>query len=135
MLIRIDPSSDRPLSDQVASCVRRALADGEVRAGERLPSARDVAKSLGINMHTVLRGYQTLKGERLLELRPGRGAVVTSEEPRGRARMLGAARELVEAARALGLSDEEILTTVTGTLATPPPESPHEPPHEGADTR
>ncbi|MET0191294.1 MAG: GntR family transcriptional regulator, partial [Pseudonocardia sediminis] len=60
MLIRVDPSSPTPLGDQVAASVRRAVAEGQVSAGDRWPPAREVASSLGINLHTVLRGYQQL---------------------------------------------------------------------------
>ena len=48
-----------------------------MRAGDRLPAARDVAASLEINVHTVLRAYQLLREEGLVDLRRGRGAVVT----------------------------------------------------------
>ena len=56
--------------------MRRAIADGTLQPKERLPSAKEVAAALGINMHTVLRAYQLLRDEGLIELRKGRGAVV-----------------------------------------------------------
>ncbi|GHF28394.1 GntR family transcriptional regulator [Streptomyces mashuensis] len=117
MLFRVDLSSPVPLGDQIAACVRGALADGSVRPGERLPSARELATSLGVNMHTVLRGYQRLREEGLLELRRGRGAVVTGGPTAGRARLTIGARRLVAEARALGLSDEEVLGLVRTALS------------------
>ncbi|WP_432747542.1 GntR family transcriptional regulator [Streptomyces sp. JH002] len=125
MLIRIDPASSRPLSAQIAASVRRALTAGELRTGDRLPAARDVARSLGINMHTVLKGYQDLKAEGLIDLRPGRGAVVTVAAPRSRARLLEAGHHLVALARESGMSDEETLELVRECLApaVPPPPS------------
>ncbi|AEW97032.1 MULTISPECIES: GntR family transcriptional regulator [Streptomycetaceae] len=110
MLFRVDPASRTPLGDQIAGCVRRALADGTLRHGERLPSAREVAASLDVNVHTVLRGYQRLRDEGLIELRRGRGAVVTGGVlAPDRARLLERVRSLAEDARTLGLSDAEIL--------------------------
>ena len=50
MLFRIDPASDEPLYAQLAAQVRTSLARGELRAGERLPSARDLAASLDVLM-------------------------------------------------------------------------------------
>ncbi|QKV92076.1 GntR family transcriptional regulator [Streptomyces sp. NA02950] len=117
MLFRVAPGSPVPLGDQVAASVRGAIADGTVRPGERLPAARALADSLGVNVHTVLRGYQRLREEGLIELRRGRGAVVTGEQSPGRARLLEGVQGLVAEARALGLSDEEVLSLVRSRLA------------------
>lgn len=82
MLIRIDPDSDAPLFVQVADSVRADIAAGRVRAQDRLPAAREVADALQINVHTVLRAYQDLRDEGFIELRRGRGAVVTDVSDR-----------------------------------------------------
>lgn len=116
-MFRVDPGSPVPLGDQVAACVRRAVAEGSVRDGERLPAARELAASLGVNVHTVLRGYGRLRDEGLIELRRGRGAVVTSRATPGHARLIEAARRLVADARELGLTDEEVLALVRARLA------------------
>ena len=78
MLIRIDPSSEVALFDQLAGSIRASTISGAIAVGERLPSARELAASLDINVHTVLRAYQLLRDEGLIELRPGRGATVTA---------------------------------------------------------
>ncbi|MEU2850937.1 GntR family transcriptional regulator [Streptomyces syringium] len=118
MLIRLDPASPLPLGDQIAAAVRGAIADGAVRPGERLPAARVLADSLGVNVHTVLRGYQRLREEDLIELRRGRGAVVTGGDTSpGRARLVEGVRHLIAEARTLGLSDEEVLSLVRTGLA------------------
>lgn len=77
MLFRIDPASGVAIFDQLAASVRAELARGTLRAGDRLPSAREVAAALEVNIHTVLRAYQDLRDEGLVDLRRGRGAVVT----------------------------------------------------------
>jgi GntR family transcriptional regulator len=120
VLFRVDSGSAVPLGDQIAGSVRGAIADGSVGAGERLPAAREVAASLGVNVHTVLRGYQRLKEEGLIELRRGRGAVVTGVASPGRARLGQAAERLIDEARRLGLSDDEIVTVVRAGLAARP---------------
>ena len=117
MLFRVDPSSAAPLGDQIAACVRGALADGTLEAGERLPAARVLADSLGVNVHTVLRGYQQLRDEGLIELRRGRGAVVVDgAPPPARARLLERVRELAAGARELGLTEQEVVTLVRAAL-------------------
>jgi DNA-binding transcriptional regulator YhcF (GntR family) len=112
LLIRIDPTSAVPLGDQVAASVRRAIADGQVVAGEKLPPAREVAESLGINLHTVLRGYQRLRDEGLVDLRRGRGAVLTPAATSGQARIAERAAELVDLARSVGLGEQDVLGLV-----------------------
>ena len=71
MLFRIDPSGTEPLAAQLASQIRSAAARGELTPGTRLPSARDVADSLGVNLHTVLRAYQDVRDEGLIDILPG----------------------------------------------------------------
>jgi len=77
MLFRVDPASDVPLFAQIADAVRAEIAAGRVSAGDRLPPARELAEALGVNLHTVLHAYQDLREEGLVDLRRGRGAVVT----------------------------------------------------------
>ncbi|MEU2649404.1 GntR family transcriptional regulator [Streptomyces albidoflavus] len=121
MLLHIDPGSSVPLGDQVAAAARAAIASGGFAAGDRLPAARTLADSLGVNVHTVLRGYQQLRDEGLIELRRGRGAVVTrTDTVSSRAALLPHARTLVAEARSLGLDEKEILALVRETLAERP---------------
>ncbi len=103
MLIRVDSALPSPLFEQVAASVRRSLVRGELRAGERLPSARELAESLDLNVHTVLHAYQLLRDEGLIELRRGRGAVVRAEALAA-ADLLDDVAALVRGARDRGVS-------------------------------
>ncbi|MGV9303503.1 MULTISPECIES: GntR family transcriptional regulator [unclassified Nonomuraea] len=116
MLITVDFSSAQPLADQVAGAVRAALAGGTAGPGDRLPSARNVAATLGINLHTVLRGYQQLRDEGLVELRRGRTAVISGTADQLRLRLAAAAEEFAKAARQAGASDEEALAAARQAL-------------------
>lgn len=78
MFVRIDPASETPLFEQLAASIRSSIVDRSLSPGERLPSARELAESLAINMHTVLRAYQELRNEGFIELRRGRGAIVAA---------------------------------------------------------
>ena len=80
-MVEIDHSSPVPLHEQVAAAIRRAIADGEAGAGERLPPARDLAAVLGVNANTVFRALRTLREEGLVEFRRGRGVSVTGTGP------------------------------------------------------
>ena len=108
MLIRVDPSSDVPLFAQVAASVRADAATGRLKPGDRLPSAREVAAALGVNLHTVLRAYQSLRDEGLIDLRRGRGAVVSATDPGSDARLRTLAAELVAEARRVGATTTDL---------------------------
>src|SRR5262249_21129775 len=74
--VMIDRQEPTELFEQVAAEIRRAIADGEAKPGERLPPARDLAAVLGVNTNTVLRSLRLLRDEGLLEFRRGRGVTV-----------------------------------------------------------
>ncbi|GAA1808499.1 GntR family transcriptional regulator [Agromyces neolithicus] len=115
MLIRVDPASDVPIFAQVAASVRADAASGRLRPGDRLPSAREVASSLEVNLHTVLRAYQDLRDEGLVDMRRGRGAVVT-DAVAPLAQLHDDVVALVERARALGLSPDTLAALVKETF-------------------
>ena len=111
--VNVDPTDRSPLFEQVAAEIRRAIADGEARPGERLPPARDLAAVIGVNANTVLRALRLLRDEGLLDFRQGRGITVAGAAPRKNA-VLAKARELVQVARRNGYSREELLRIVEG---------------------
>ncbi len=112
MLIRIDAESSRPLFEQVASSVRGDILAGRLVPGDRLPSAREVAEALDINLHTVLRAYQQLRDESLIDLRRGRGAMVSASAA-PLAELAGDVAALVHRAAALGVSPATLAAVVT----------------------
>lgn len=78
MLFRIDPTATEPIFEQLVTQVRLAILNGLVAPGDRLPSARELAAALEVNLHTVLHAYQELRDVGLVELRRGRGATVAA---------------------------------------------------------
>jgi GntR family transcriptional regulator len=105
--VEIDHSSHVPLHEQVGAAIRRAIADGEIGSGERLPPARDLAAVLGVNPNTVFRALRTLRDEGLVEFRRGRGVTITGIAPQRSAVMLKA-RELVALAGRYGYRPEDV---------------------------
>lgn len=116
MLIRLDPTQPVPLFRQLAASIRAQIASGDLAAGDRLPGARELAASLEINVHTVLRGYGLLRDEGLLDLRRSRGAVVTGSAARvagsDLARLSAAVEEARDAGRRLGLTTDELVDLI-----------------------
>lgn len=113
MLIRIDSGSSTPIFEQIAVSIRQQVADAELGEGARLPSARDVAESLGVNLHTVLHAYQVLRDEGLVEMRRGKGATVTGQAA-AMARLASDAKKLRSKAKALGVSDDALAALIRG---------------------
>jgi GntR family transcriptional regulator len=112
MLFSVDPAASTPLATQIAAQVRGAISRGDVRAGQRLPPARDLATALDVNMHTVLRAYGTLRDEGLIELRRGRGAIVRADIDAEQVRLRELARQFVTAAHRLGLHDADMAAII-----------------------
>src|ERR1051326_9014139 len=108
--VKIDRREPTELFEQVAAEIRRAIADGEARPGERLPPARDLAAVLGVNRNTVLRALRLLRDEGLLEFRRGRGVTVAGTSERGA--VMARAKELVAFARSQGYRRDELLKII-----------------------
>ena len=98
--VKVNKSDPTDLYQQVAAEIRRAIADGEAKPGERLPPAKDLAAVLGVNTNTVLRSLRLLRDEGLLEFRRGRGISVAGTPERGA--VVQQAKELVTFARSQG---------------------------------
>lgn len=108
--VKIDDSDRTDLNQQVAAEIRRAIADGEAKPGERLPPARDLAAVIGVNANTVLRALRTLRDEGLLEFRRGRGITVAGAPERGA--VIARARELVRFAGQHGYGANELIQII-----------------------
>ncbi len=115
--VNIDRSAPVALHNQVASEIRRAIAEGEAGPGERLPLAKDIAAVLGVNKNTVLRSMHILRDEGLLEFRRGRGITVAGTLERSA--VLGKVREMVAFARHHGYRPEEVIEMIENL--SPPP--------------
>jgi GntR family transcriptional regulator len=108
--VKLDKRDPLPLYDQVGAEIRRAIADGEIGPGERLPPARDLAAVLQVNTNTVLRALRLLRDEGLLEFRRGRGVTVAGSARRGA--VLARARDLVRYARQHGYDRAELIRII-----------------------
>lgn len=109
-IVKVDRQDPTELYEQVAAEIRRAIADGEAKAGERLPPARDLAAVLDVNTNTVLRALRELRDEGLLEFRRGRGITVAGTPEKSA--VISQAKDLVEFARRRGYRVDELVEIV-----------------------
>jgi GntR family transcriptional regulator len=108
--VKVDKTDPTDLYQQVAAEIRRAIAEGEAKPGERLPPAKDLAAILGVNTNTVLRALRLLRDEGLLEFRRGRGISVAATPERGA--VIQQARDLVALARRHGYRTDELIQII-----------------------
>jgi GntR family transcriptional regulator len=113
MFLRIEKGSAVPISRQIAEQIATLCASGSLRPGERLPSVRELARELAVNQNTILRVYERLVGEGLLEMRHGQGTFVAARAKRGqlavhRERLVDELRQIARQAVGLGLSSDEL---------------------------
>ena len=121
MRIRVETSSGMPITRQIAAQIRAQCASGTLQPGERLPSVRALAAELAVNQNTILRVYERLTAEGLLQRRHGDGTFVAHHVPTGQMR---AQRELLrqqiaraaELAKTLGVEPEELHQLLQETL-------------------
>jgi GntR family transcriptional regulator len=114
MLIRVDTNSNQALFRQIAAQIRGAVARNEIAKGDRLPTARELADVIGVNLNTVLRAYQELADEGVVEMRRGRGVTVTANAQQADVNSI--ALTLIEQARRIGVGDPDIIKLVKGLL-------------------
>jgi GntR family transcriptional regulator len=78
MFLPVDPASGLPIYRQVFDQVRRMIAAGSLKPGDRLRSVRELSAELAINPLTVARAYSELEREGLVEMRRGMGVFVAN---------------------------------------------------------
>ncbi len=99
------------LHEQVAAEIRRAIAEGEAKPGQRIPQARDLAAELGVNPNTVLRALRMLRDEGLIEM--GRGRSIKVAGTQERSLVLTRTVELLAFARKQGYERDELIAMLS----------------------
>lgn len=87
MIITIDFHSDEAIYVQLCNQIIMQIATEEIKEGDNLPSVRELADTIGINMHTVNKAYSILRQEGYLTLDRRRGAVISLNPDKYKAMM------------------------------------------------
>ena len=123
---QMDMASGVPVYRQLMDQVRQYVASGVLVPGDQLPSIRKMARVLAVNPATVVKAFNELAHEGVVEIEHGRGAFVaqgtTKVSPaRRRERLSTLATQLAVEARQLGASDAEVDEAVRRALEQFPP--------------
>jgi GntR family transcriptional regulator len=81
MLLSLDDKDFRPIYLQIINQIKEQVGNGSLRPGDELPSVRELADSLGINMHTVRSAYLKLREQDIINMRLGRRAKIARRQP------------------------------------------------------
>ena len=113
MFLRIEKGSATPISRQITHQIATLCASGSLRPGDRVPSVRELARDLGVNQNTILRVYERLTRDGLLEMRQGQGTFVAPQakknaSPGQRTRLVEELRQIAQQGVSLGLSSDEL---------------------------
>lgn len=110
MMIEIDFQSDEAIYIQLRNQIVLGIATAAIREGDSLPSVRQMADDIGINMHTVNKAYSVLRQEGFLQLDRRRGAIVALDVDKMRAmqEMRRALRVLLAEGCCKNITGEEV---------------------------
>ncbi len=113
MLFKMDPGSSTPPFRQIEEQIKYAIATGALRAGEKLPSIREVATQTRVNRNTIAKAYTELERQGIIVSRHGQGSFVseadTAIQKRQRLKLLeDMVRDLYVEAYHFQISNEEI---------------------------
>jgi len=108
-----------PIYVQIGQNVRRLIAREDLRPGDKLPSARELAQVLGVNPNTVVHAYSRLEFEGIIETRRGLGTFIRLDAPvqmTKKEMLTKAAQHYVSEVRALDVSQEEAISMLKEVL-------------------
>ncbi len=110
MIIEIDFNSDEAIYVQLCNQIILGIATSQFREGEQLPSVRQLAETIGINMHTVNKAYSILQQDGFVKIDRRRGAIIAIDINKLQALQEAQSELAVVLARAIckGISRDEI---------------------------
>ena len=116
LILKIDRALEDPVYHQVADQLRRLVASGDLVPGTALPSVRQLARDLGVNLNTIARAYRLLEGEGFLVIHDRAGVTVAAPaeeiEYAARAKLLDEMRATLARLRQAGVTTDDLMTIV-----------------------
>jgi GntR family transcriptional regulator len=118
MFIKIDQQSGIPIYLQIMQEIKKTVAFGGFKAGNKLPSVRELAVQLRVNPNTVARAYRELQYDKIIESRWGGGNFIASDvakiaEVEKEKIVTDKFREALKSGRELGFNENELQQILT----------------------
>ncbi|WP_073993888.1 GntR family transcriptional regulator [Parasporobacterium paucivorans] len=116
MIIHIDFNSEEAIYVQLRNQIIIGIATSDLKEGDTLPSVRQLADNIGINMHTVNKAYSVLRKEGLVKLDRRKGAIVSIDIDRMQAinEMTGMLRIVLAKAICKDITEDEVHDIISG---------------------
>ena len=113
MILNLDFNSDLPIYAQIKEQIIKSIATGDLKLNESLPSVRNMAEEIGVNLHTVNKAYNLLKDEGYINIDRRKGAVVNTLPLNKKEENIEKIKSMLELLTAqsylLGMSKEEFI--------------------------
>ena len=118
---RIDFHSGKPIYEQIKEGLKELIARSILKVGDPLPSVREFAKILGVNVNTVVKAYRELEMEGIVLPRKGVGYFVNLDEAKVKEAILRDVKErlvqILRDMRKMGLSKDEMMRMIRGLVS------------------
>ena len=113
MILNLDFNSDVPIYAQIKEQIIKSIATGDLKLNESLPSVRNMAEEIGVNLHTVNKAYNLLKDEGYINIDRRKGAIVNNLPLNEKDENIEKIKSMLELLTAqsylLGMSKEEFM--------------------------
>lgn len=111
-MFEIDISSKKPLYQQIVDNTKDLIGRNILRENDKMPSVREMASLLKVNISTIQKAYQILESDKIIQTKIGKGTFITNnlDEVKPNYELIdNLLADLVREARVLGISKEELL--------------------------
>ncbi|KKO45917.1 GntR family transcriptional regulator [Arsukibacterium ikkense] len=121
-MFSINPNSGEPIYRQLTEQIKRMVAGGQLKAGDALPSVRELASQYAVNPMTISKAYSLLEAEGVLERQRGKPMMIAAQASTGQSeqtrlkQLLPQLEQLAMASQQLQLPKQSVLLALAALL-------------------